>query len=144
MRDFGLSLDDRNKVTAVVRDSQAARADVRVGDRVVALNDTPIGVSDLLSKRIAALPPGSFTIGLERGALGPNPNPNPSPSPNANANPNPHPNPNPKPNPDPNPDPNPHPHPNPNPNPNQVSGYKRQAVRNMSNDLAQVPTLTLT
>ena len=106
MRDFGLSLDDRNKVTAVVRDSQAARADVRVGDRVVALNDTPIGVSDLLSKRIAALPPGSFTIGLERGALGPNPNPNPSP--NANANPNPHPNPNPKPN------------PNRNPNPNQV------------------------
>ena len=86
MRDFGLSLDDRNKVTAVVRDSQAARADVRVGDRVVALNDTPIGVSDLLSKRIAALPPGSFTIGLERGALGPNPNPSPNPNPNPNAN----------------------------------------------------------
>ena len=108
MRDFGLSLDDRNKVTAVVRDSQAARADVRVGDRVVALNDTPIGVSDLLSKRIAALPPGSFTIGLERGALGPNPNPSPSPSPS--------PNPNAKPNPKPNPNPNP----KPNPNPNQV------------------------
>ena len=111
MRDFGLSLDDRNKVTAVVRDSQAARADVRVGDRVVALNDTPIGVSDLLSKRIAALPPGSFTIGLERGALGPNPNPNPnpSPSPNPNAKPNPKPKPKPKPNPNPNPNPNPSP-----------------------------------
>ena len=92
MRDFGLSLDDRNKVTAVVRDSQAARADVRVGDRVVALNDTPIGVSDLLSKRIAALPPGSFTIGLERGALGPNPNPNPSPSPKPYPDPTPNPN----------------------------------------------------
>ena len=74
---------------------------MRVGDRIVALNDTPIGVSDLLSKRIAALPPGSFTIGLERGALGPNPNPspNPSPNPNANAKPKPNPNPNPKPNP---------------------------------------------
>ena len=71
----------------------------------------------------------------------PNPNPNPSPSPSPN------------PNLDPNPNrgllghagervqaaggANPNPNPNPSLNPNQVSGYKRQAVRNISTDLAQ-------
>ena len=131
MRDFGLSLDDRNKVTAVVRDSQAARADVRVGDRIVALNDTPIGVSDLLSKRIAALPPGSFTIGLERGALGPNPNPSPNPTPTRNRSPNLNSNPNPY----PDPSPNPNPHPNPHPNPNQVNDMVSEAISNFKGEI---------
>eukprot|EP00964_Phaeocystis_antarctica_P011611 scaffold6421_cov33-Phaeocystis_antarctica.AAC.1 len=40
-------------------------------------------------------------------------------------------------NPNPSPNLNPNPNPNPNPIPNQVSGYKRQAVRNISTDLAQ-------